>query len=581
MTVAAGYWRALVGRWRDWSVLLACSALEALPAFLSGGLVQRAVDEGFAAGRVAVGFAWLTTFAAAAVAGAVGVRLVWQRLGTIVEPLRDTLVRTVVQGVLHETAPPRGGPDAAGVARITQHVEIVRDATAGLLVQARGLVVMVVGALAGVATMSGPLIWLIGPPIVVAVGVFLCLLPALARRQRGVAMADEHTATTAGAVLAGTRDVVACGAQNIADATVRAAITAQANATVRMSNAAALRTAVIAVGSFLPIVLVLAAAPGMNTDGRLSAGTVIGVLVYLTGTLQPALHGFAATMSTVVLRLLVTLNRLGEAQPPVRRNGGAEPGDGTITVRGLTHRWGGHAEPVLRDFELQLRPGDHLAVVGPSGIGKSTLAGLLTGTVTPCQGEVLLGGVPINAVDPAHRARIITFTPQETYLFAGSVRENLALLAPDADDTHLLTAAGAVGAAGLVERLGGLSGALAHGGVGLSSGERQMLALARVYASPARIIVLDEATTHLDGAVEARAERAFAERGGILVIIAHRLASARRARQVLVMDGRQALLGEHDDLLVRSSHYGELMQAWTGMPKTAAARSEPAPGKLC
>ncbi|MGI8311455.1 hypothetical protein [Saccharopolyspora hattusasensis] len=181
-----------------------------------------------------------------------------------------------------------------GIARITQHVEIVRDATAGLLVQARGLVVMVIGALAGVAAVSGPLIWLIGPPVAAALAAFGCLLPALARRQRRLAVADERTATTAGAVLAGTRDVVACGAQDIAEAAVAAEINAQADATVRMSNAAALRTAVVAVGGFLPIVLVLAAAPGLNADGRLSAGATVGVLVYLTSTLQPALHGFAA-----------------------------------------------------------------------------------------------------------------------------------------------------------------------------------------------------------------------------------------------------------------------------------------------
>ncbi len=453
-------------------------------------------------------------------------------------------------------------------------MEIIRDATAGLLVQARGLVVTVVAALAGVAAMSGSLIWLIGPPVVVALVAFLCLLPALARRQRGLALADEHTAATAGAVLAGARDVVACGAQDIAEAEVRAAITAQAGATVRMSNAAALRTGVVAVGGFLPVALVLAAVPGMNADGRLSAGAVVGALVYLTTTLQPALHGFATTTSTVVLRLLVTLNRLGEVQPPVRQSGGATPRDSTVTVRGLTHRWGDHAEPVLRDFELQLRAGDHLAVVGPSGIGKSTLAGLLTGTVTPCRGEVLLGGVPIHAVDPAHRARMVAFTPQETYVFTGSVRENLALLTPDADDAHLLAAADAVGAAGLVDKLGGLSGVLSHAGAGLSSGERQLLALARVYASPARIVVLDEATTHLDGAAEARAERAFADRGGALVIIAHRLASARRAGRVLVMDGKRTLLGDHEDLLVRSSHYGELMRAWTGVPtKTLVAEN--------
>ncbi|QUH02408.1 ABC transporter ATP-binding protein [Saccharopolyspora erythraea] len=568
MTVGTEHWRALAGRWRACSVLAAYSLLEALPALLSGGLVQRAVDDGFAAGDPLTGLAWLSAFAAAAVAGAFGVRLVWQRLGTIVEPLRDALVRTVVRGVLHDTAPPRGGPDAAGVARITQHVEVVRDATAGLLVQARGLVVSTAAALVGIASLSGTLAWLAWPPVVVSVAVFLCLLPALARRQRGLALADEATAAATGTVLAGMRDVVACGGQDIAEDSMRTAIRSQADAAVRMSNAAAVRTAVVAVGGFLPVVLVLAAAPGAVAAGELTAGAVLGTLVYLTGTLHPALHGFAATASTVVVRLLVALDRLGEVRPPAPPRATAVPAGVAVRVRGLTHRWGEHAEPVLRDFDIDLTPGDHLAVVGPSGIGKSTLASLLTGTVQPCEGRVLVGGVPVAEIDPAHRHRLIAFTPQESYLFAGSARENLALLAPRADDAHLMRAASAVGADALLDRLGGLDAALGHAGAGLSAGERQLLGLARVFASPARIVVLDEATAHLDGAAEARAERAFAARGGVLVVIAHRLASARRADRILVMDGRRAVLGEHEQLLVRSRHYADMTQAWAGAGST-------------
>ncbi|MGW0893641.1 ABC transporter ATP-binding protein [Saccharopolyspora sp. NPDC002578] len=565
MSVAADYRRALAGHWRGWAVLLACSALEALPALLSGTFVRNAVDDGFGAGRLDVGAAWLLAFAAAAVLGAAGVRFVWRRIGVIVEPLRDSLVRRVVRDVLHETAPPRGGPDAAGVARITQHVEIVRDATAGLLVQARGLLVTVAAALAGVAALDPLLLWPVAPPVLLAVLLFCGLLPALARSQRELALADERTATEAGAVLTGLRDVVACGAQDAATGAVRAAIDEQARAAVRMSTATALRTLIIGGGGLLPVVLVLAITPAAVADGRLTAGTVLGALVYVTATLQPALHGLAATTGSVLLRLMVALNRLGEISSgaePDRPRG--EPRGGDVEARGLTHRWGDHAEPVLRNLDLDLRPGDHLAVIGPSGIGKSTLAGLLTGTTEPTGGEVRVGGVPVAELDPARRHRLIAFTPQETYLFAGTVRENLALLAPAAPDEHLLAAATAVGAGELVRDLGGLDGAVRHGGEGLSAGGRQLLALARVHVSEARIVVLDEATAHLDGPSEARAERAFAARGGVLVVIAHRLASARRADRVLLLDGDGTRLGTHAELLADSPSYAELMLAWEG-----------------
>jgi ATP-binding cassette subfamily C protein len=104
----------------------------------------------------------------------------------------------------------------------------------------------------------------------------------------------------------------------------------------------------------------------------------------------------------------------------------------------------------------------------------------------------------------------------------------------------------------------------------LSSGERQLIALARVYASSARIVVLDEATAYLDPAAEAVAEQAFAQRGGTLIVIAHRLSSALRAGQVLVMDGGTALLGTHPQLLRRSAGYAELMRAWSGEPVPVA-----------
>ncbi|GAB3480199.1 ATP-binding cassette domain-containing protein [Amycolatopsis cihanbeyliensis] len=567
MTVTKLYWTTLGKQWRGGLVLLGCSVLEGAPAFLSGRLVQLAVDGGFGAGRPAIGVAWLLVFGAVAVLGAFGSRLVWNRLGTIIEPLRDTLVGAVVRGVLRGGAAHRNRPDASGVARITQHIEVIRDATAGLLVQARGMVVTTVSALAGLFTVAGTLAWVVAVPVVASMVLFACLLPTLAGRQRALAIADERTAESAGEVLAGLRDVVACGAEPTAIAAVDARIDAQATAKVRMAVATAMRTLVIAIGAFLPLVLVLVMAPGMVAAGQLTAGAALGSLVYLASTMQPALQGLASTASTVVLRLLVALRRLGEAGA----GAGAVPEAGTrvpdgreLVARGLTFGWGAHAEPIVADLDLDLSPGDHLAVVGPSGIGKSTLAGLVTGMLAPERGEVRLGGVPVREIRPDSRHRLIALTPQESYVFAGTVRENLSLFAPSASESHLLAAAEAVGAGRLVERLGGLNGSVAHGGEGLSTGEVQLLALARLYASPAEVIVLDEATANLDAAAEARVERAFAERGGVLVVIAHRLSSALRADRVLVMDGRDTLLGGHGELLVSSPRYAELMQAWDG-----------------
>ena len=554
------YWTTLGAQWRGALTLLACSIAEGLPAFFSGRLVEQSVDEGFAAGKAITGVLWLAVFGAVSLAGAIGTRLVWHQLGGLVEPVRDALVTAVVRGVLHNPSPRRNQPDASAVARITQHVEVVRDATGGLLVQARGMLVTTVGALIGLLTVAGAVAWLVAAPVVLALILFGCLLPTLTRRQRVATLADEATAEAGGTILVGMRDVVACGAESAAALTLHEAVDRQATAATRMANATALRTLVIALGGLAPLLLVLIVAPGMVAAGRLSGGAALGAVVYLSTSLQPALQGLAATSSAVVLRLFVALRRIAEvAEIPPAYQGIRTPDDETVEARGLTFGWGEHAEPIVRDLDLRLRSGDHLAVVGPSGIGKSTLASLLTGLVRPQSGLVLLGGVPVHEVRPDVLHKAVALVPQETYLFTGTVRENLALFAPSATDEQLVEAVRAVHADEVVARLGGLYGQVSD----VSAGEAQLLGLARVYASPAVVVILDEATSHLDPAAEARAEQAFAERDGILVVIAHRLSSAVRARRVLVMDGRDTLLGRHEDLLDDSPRYAALMRAWT------------------
>ncbi|MFG1639314.1 ATP-binding cassette domain-containing protein [Amycolatopsis sp. NPDC049252] len=576
MSLRRLYWSALTGQWRGGVVLLVCSVLEGLPAFFSGRLVELSVDRGFAVGDPGSGLGWLALFGLAAVLGAFGSRMVWHQLGKVVEPLRDALVTAVVRGVLHDESPPRNQPDSSGVARITQHVEVVRDATAGLLVQARAMLVTTASALAGLMTVAGALVLPVAVPVVASLVVFGCLLPSLARRQRALALADEHTAATAGASLAGMRDVVACGAEPIAALAVYDAVDAQAAAAVRVARSSALRSLVISLGGFVPLLLALSLAPGLVASGELSAGAALGALVYLATTMQPALRGLAATAGTVVLRLLVALRRLSEtAELPDKQDGTATPRGTDVRVHALTFGWGTTAEPVVRGLDLGLRPGEHLAVVGPSGIGKSTLAGLLTGMLTPQEGRVLLGGVPVRDVPAALRHELVALIPQEAYVFAGTVRDNVGLFAPSASDDALTAAAAAVGAGALLHRLGGLDAEIGHGGEGVSAGEAQLLALARVYAGSARFVILDEATSHLDPVSEARAERAFAARGGVLVVIAHRLSSALRADRVLVMDGRETAVGRHADLLVRSPRYAELMQAWA-TPVAGGAATEDA-----
>jgi ATP-binding cassette subfamily C protein len=150
--------------------------------------------------------------------------------------------------------------------------------------------------------------------------------------------------------------------------------------------------------------------------------------------------------------------------------------------------------------------------------------------------------------------------PQEAYVIAGTLRENLTYHRGPTDHALLDAAADAVGLTPLLARLGGYDSEVVPDT--LSAGERQLVALARAYLSPAPIAILDEATCHLDPAAEARVEQAFARRPGTLIVVAHRISSALRARRIMVIDGQRIHLGDHQSLLVDSPLYGELVGHW-------------------
>ena len=238
-----------------------------------------------------------------------------------------------------------------------------------------------------------------------------------------------------------------------------------------------------------------------------------------------------------------------------------------LSLTSVTFAYGPTATPVIENLDLVLPPGSHLAVVGPSGIGKSTLTALVAGLLEPRRGTIRVGGEPVPSAAAARRRVLI---PQEAYVFTGTVAENLAHFRQDpVPEAELLAAADVLGLGPLVDRLGG-PGAQVDPAV-LSAGERQLIALARAYLSDTPLALLDEATCHLDPQAEERAERAFAQRpGGTLVVVAHRISSARRADRVLVMDGRGTACGTHHELLETSPLYRELVGSWTPVPSQPA-----------
>ncbi|MGI8691563.1 MAG: ATP-binding cassette domain-containing protein [Geodermatophilaceae bacterium] len=552
--------------------LVGWSAVEAIPALLSGLIVARAVDDGFLAGRPWTGTAWLAALGASVALGAWGTRRTLARLADLVEPFRDDAVRRVVSSAIRRPALTGRSGSSADVARLTQHVEILREAYAAVLTAVQQFLVVTLSAVLGLVALAPAVVPLVLPPLLVGLALFAVALPRMAGQQRAAILADERLAEEASRLGGGLRDVVACGGEERVIETAGRAIDEQANATVRLSRLTAVATVAVAVGGWLPVLLVLAAGPSLIGQG-VTAGVILGVIAYTLQALQPALQSLIDGLSGPGLWLLVTMKRIVETTdqpapdvaPQPSRHLGAHP---DLLLDSVTFAYSPGAAPVIDALTLCIPAGDHIAIVGPSGGGKSTLAGLMSGLLPPQQGQISLGGIALGQLDTATLAAARALIPQEAYLFAATLRENLTYLRPDAPPEDLAEAVDRLGAGSLVARLGGYEAELDPGL--LSAGEGQHLTLVRAFLSAARLVVLDEATCHLDPASEAAVERAFAARPGTLVVIAHRMSSALRARRIVVLDGAQVRVGDHEELLLNSPLYRDLVGHWHGYTTRAS-----------
>ncbi|MBO8196867.1 ABC transporter ATP-binding protein [Streptomyces smyrnaeus] len=584
----------LLRRPRTLAALAGWSALEAAHTFALGFALARALDDGFLAGHPATGLAWLSVAALGLLVGAWGTARVHRQVAQLTEPLRDELVRRVVGRGLHEAVtavgtPGRAAGEASGtgvVSRLTHQVEIARDSFAGLVMVSRSFLFTLAGAVLGLVALAPVLLLVVVPPLLAGLAVFAGTLRPLARRQRDFLVADEELAREVGTTVRALRDVAACGAQESVRRRVERRVTAERRAADALARWGVARALALGIGGRLPVVLLLVLTPWLLRQG-VSAGALAGALTYLTQSLLPALQSLVHGLGGAGARLAVVIGRLREGAPdsggPAPRT--PTPGSRTPTprtpdprtpsgpevpaleLRGVTFAYGPGAAPVLTGLDLTVPAGGRLAVVGPSGAGKSTLALLVAGLLRPSAGEIRVHGQPavpgrLRAAEQLAGQRVLI--PQESYVFTGSLRENLCCLLPESSapppGAVLLDAVEAVGARALVRQLGGLDGWVDP--VALSAGERQQLALARAYLSPAPLVVLDEASSHLDPAAEEMAEYAFIRRGGALVVIAHRISSALRAELILVLDGERTCCGTHAQLLESSALYRDLAAGW-------------------
>ena len=307
-------------------------------------------------------------------------------------------------------------------------------------------------------------------------------------------------------------------------------------------------------------------------NGTITVGDFVafyGYVLLLTSPMR--MLGMALGMAQRAVASGARVFELLDRQPRLTAAPGAPelpPGAGHVEMRDVCFGYEG-ADPVLRGVDLDVEAGRTVALVGPTGSGKTTLVMLIPRLYDVTRGSVLVDGVDVREVDPASLRREVAVVSDDAFLFSASLRDNIAYARPEAGDEEILMAAARAGLGSLVNDLpDGLETLVGERGLTLSGGQRQRVAIARALLAEPRILILDDATSSVDATTESQIKAALAEvmEGRTTFVIAHRLSTIALADEVVVLeDGKVAARGTHDELLETSELYREIAEK--GLPE--------------
>ncbi|SEG99917.1 ATP-binding cassette, subfamily B [Nonomuraea solani] len=514
------------------------------------------------------------------VVGAVIARWQWTKLGALGERVVLDARESMVRRFLRATVPAiTRHPPGELVTRVTSDTVLLREAATSSVIGLINGVVMLAGTLVLMSVLDLVLLGVTVAAVSVVIVLFALLMPTISKAQE---RAQEQVGRLGGVLegaLRAVRTVKVSRAEDRQADRILSHARTSAEHGVRAVRAEATAWTIAWSGVQLAIILVLGIGAWRVGAGQLEVSGLIAFLLYAFGLMDPITElsqNFTALQSGIAAAERIREIDAIETEPVTRpgaRQSPAGAGGPVLEFRGVTAVYGPDAEPAVRGVDLAIPRRGHVAVVGPSGAGKTTLFSLVLGFLEPQDGTLLLDGRPYAEYTRDEIRSRLAYVEQDTPVVPGTIRDNLLFSHPDATEEELAGVLADVRLAGKVAVLDdGLDTPLSSTQV--SGGERQRIALARALLRTPDVLLLDEATAQLDGLTEAAVHDCVRARAATsaVVTIAHRLSTVIDADEIILMeDGRVRARGGHAELLATDTLYQELVASLriSAQPATA------------